>query len=108
MDNDFESIMSPIERDLLDSIIDDTEDAIDDVMSGESIKDGEMIDTVAVSGAEDIDDDGDVDEDDEVLDDLINAAADDEEEPCDDDQLCEGVDAFTVDSILEGVLEDNE
>lgn len=108
----------------VDDLADEVEDTLDDVLSGESIKDGDLIDSlidndegfdnldpeskqIGITTDEDgdkIDECGDEcecddDEDDEEI--TIDDAEDDEESV----ELKESFDTFTVDAIVEAMIE---
>lgn len=121
MNEEFDDIM--LEEDnlsSLDDLTDQVEDSLEDVLSGESIKDGDLIDTVIGNKAdpesrqigitcddddEDLDDEDLDDEDDEEDKGEISIDAGDEE---DYTELKESVNIFTTDTIIESLSESSD
>ena len=119
MDDEMEDqVGTDTEMDIIDAVADEAEDAIDDVMSGMAIKDGDIIDSIMdEDDSTDSDDsvnplileddgDGDHDEDDGYeRDDPDFYDDDDEVIALDDDSVVESVNVFTINSILEAMVE---
>ena len=121
IDEEFDSVAT--EEDNLtsiDDVADEVEDTMEDIIAGESIKDGDIIDAVMGIGAADdegmmigitCDENGedlcdDCEDDDYDEDDDEDIEIDDDDE--DSEELKESYNIFTVDAVLEAYLDDEE